>query len=145
MDVIFLDFAKAFDKVPFQRLLLKLNIYGIRVSTFQWISYFLHQRTQQVLVEGSTSEKLDVLSGVPQGTVLGPLLFLVSINDLPTVCKTSQANLFADGTLLYQHIRNDEDSAKLQEDLSALEDLESRWQTSFHPEKSTVLRITTNK
>ena len=71
--------------------------------------------------------------------------FLVYINDLPTVCKSSQANLFADDTLLYRHIRNDGDSAKLQEDLTALEDWESRLQMSFHPEKCTVLRITTSK
>ena len=71
--------------------------------------------------------------------------FLVYINDLPTVCKTSQANLFADYTLLYQHIRNGEDSAKLQENLIALEDWESRRQMSFHLEKCMVLRITTNK
>ena len=83
VDVKFLlDFAKAFDKVPFQRLLLKLNFYGIRDNTLQWISSFLHGRTQQVLVEGSTSGKLDLLSGVPQGTVFGPLLFLVYINCL---------------------------------------------------------------
>ena len=106
---------------------------------------FLHGRTQHVLVEGSTSEKLDVLLVVPQGTVLGPPTFLVYINVLPTVCKTSQAHLFADYTLLYQHIRNGEDSAKLQENLIALEDLESRWKMSFHLEKYMVLRITTNK
>ena len=145
MDVILLDFAKAFDKAPFQRLLLKSSFYGIRDNTLQWISSFLHGRTQQVLVEGCTSEKLDVLSGVPQGTVLGPLLFLIYINNLPTVCKSSKANLFADDTLLYRHIANDGDSTKLQEDLTALEDWESKWQMSFHPEKCTVLRITTNK
>ena len=143
--VILLDFAKAFDKVPFQRLLLKSSFYGIRDNTFQWISSFLHGRTQQVLVEVCTSEKLDVLSGVPQGTVLGPLLFLIYINDQPTVCKSSKAHLFADDTLLYRHIANNGDSTKLQEDLTTLEDWESKWQMSFHPEKCTVLRITTNK
>ena len=71
--------------------------------------------------------------------------FSVYINDLPSVRKTSRANLFADDTLLYQHIRNDEDSAKLQEDLTSLEDWESWWQMSFHPEKCTVLRIMTSK
>ena len=106
--------------------------------------YFLHGRTQQVLVEGCAPKKLDVLSGVPQGTVLGPLLVLIYINDLPTVCKSSTANLFADDTLLYMHIANDGDSTKLQ-DLTALEDRESKWQMSFHPEKYTVLRMTTNK
>ena len=147
VDVILLDFAKAFDKVPFQRLLLKSSFYGIRDNTLQWISSFLHGRTQQVLVEpeGCTSEKLDVLSWVPQGTVLGPLFFLIYINDLPTVCKSSKANLFADDTLLCRYIANDGDSTKLQEDLTALEDWESKWQMSFHPEKCTVLRITTNK
>ena len=130
MGVILLDFAKAFDKVPSQRLLLKLNFHDKRDNTYLWISSFLHGRTQHVLVERRKSEKLDVLSGVPQGTVLGHLLLLVHINyinDLPTVCKTSQANLFADDTLLYRHIRNDGDSDILQEDLTDLEDSESRW------------------
>ena len=145
VDVILLDFAKAFDKVPFQRLLLKLHHYGIRDKPLQWISSFLNGRTQQVLVEGSVSDKLEVLSGVPQGSVLGPLLFLIYINDLPSVCHSSQVNLFADDTLLYRHIRNEGDSVKLQEDLTALEEWEARWQMSFHPEKCTVLRMTTNK
>ena len=87
-----------------------------------------------------TSEKLDVLSGDPQGTVLGPLLFLVYINDFSNVCTTSQANLFADANSNINTL-----GMKLQADLTALEDLESRWQMSFHPEKCTVLRITTNK
>ncbi|MCG7876680.1 MAG: reverse transcriptase domain-containing protein [Candidatus Thiodiazotropha endolucinida] len=145
VDVILLDFAKAFDKVPFKRLLHKLHFYGIRHNTLQWISSFLNDRSQQVLVEGSKSEKLEVLSGVPQGTVLGPLLFLVYINDLPSICRSSHARLFADDTLLYKHIRNNEDSTKLQEDLAALEDWESKWQMSFHPEKCSILRISTSK
>ena len=77
VDVILLDFAKAFDKVPFQRRLLKSSFYGIRDNTLQWISSFLHGRTQQVLIEGCISEKLNVLSWVPQGIVLGPLLFFL--------------------------------------------------------------------
>ena len=97
------------------------------------------------MVEGSTSEKLEVLSGVPQGTVLGPLLFLVYINDLPSTCRSSKANLFADDTLLYKHISTSEDANKLQEDLTALEDWESKWQMCFHPDKCSVLRITTSK
>ena len=100
--------------------------------------------TTGLCIEGCASEKLDVLSGAPQGTVLGPLLVLIYIKDLPTVCKSSKAYLFADDTLLYMHIANDGDSTKLQ-DLTALEDWESKWQMSFHPEKYTVLRMITNK
>ena len=100
--------------------------------------------TTGLCTEGCAPEKLDVLSGAPQGTVLGPLLVLIYINDLPTVCKSPKAYLFADDTLLYMHIANDGDSTKLQE-LTALEDWESKWQMSFHPEKYTVLRMITNK
>ena len=126
IDVILLDFAKAFDKVLHKRLLHKLCHYGVRGKTLQWIPSFLSSRTQQVLVEGCESAKLDVLSGVPQGTVLGPLLFLVYINDLPEVVSTSTLRLFADDSLLYRQVRNQTDSKDLQNDLSALEEWESK-------------------
>ena len=96
-DMIILDFSKAFNRVPHQRLLKRVHHYGIRGTTYQWISSFLNSRTQQVLVEGQSSEKVPIVSGVPQGSVLllGPVLFLISINDLPEDIN-SRTRLFAD-------------------------------------------------
>ncbi|MEW8548082.1 MAG: reverse transcriptase family protein, partial [Candidatus Thiodiazotropha sp.] len=144
VDIILLDFSKAFDKVPHQRLLHKLEYYGVRGGTLSWIKEFLSGRSQQVILEGQKSSQKEVLSGVPQGTVLGPLLFLAFINDLPEVVKTSEARLFADDCLLYRHIRHENDSSDLQTDLSALEDWETKWQMHFHPEKCTVIRVCTS-
>ena len=138
--MILLDFAKAFDKVPHSRLLHKLDYYGVRGHTNQWIQSFLSCRKQQVVLEGAKSNQDDVLSGVPQGTVLGPLLFLTYINDMPE-CTSSDVRLFADDRLLYRVVRNMNDSKILQEDLSALEDWEKTWLMSFNPSKCTVIRI----
>ena len=89
------DFSKAFDRVPHERLLKKLDHYGIRGKILDWIRAFLTNRTQKVTVEGVVSESIHVKSGVPQGSVLGPILFLVFINDLPSSVQ-SRSRLFAD-------------------------------------------------
>ena len=98
-----------------------------------------------MLLDGRRSSQADVISGVPQGTVLGPLLFLAFINDLPEAVNQPGFRLFADDCLLYRLIRSDADAKRLQEDLEALEKWEKMWQMKFHPEKCKVIRINTKK
>ena len=145
VDVVLLDFSKAFDKVPHSRLLHKLHFYGVRNNTLRWIKAFLKDRSQQVVLEGVHSSSVPVLSGVPQGTVAGPLLFLTYINDLPDVITFSNTRLFADDSLLYKEIRKPADKRKLQQDLDALEQWERDWQMSFNPSKCAVLNIHNNR
>ena len=145
VDVILLDFEKAFDKVSHSRLLYKMDYYGVRGIAHSWIKAFLSNRKQEVVLEGHHSIQADVLSGVPQGTVLGPLLFLAYINDLPDSLRSSEARLFADDSLLYLTVNGVKGNNLLQEDLSALEDWERAWQVSFNPSKCTIIRITSGK
>ena len=91
-----MDFSKAFDKVPHKRLIYKLNWYVIRGDSLEWITDFLSSRSQRVVPDGATSDRAPVLSGVPQGTVRGPKLFLNYINDLPDGVINSTVRLFAD-------------------------------------------------
>ena len=145
-DIILLDFSKAFDKVPHLRLMKKLHHYGIQGSTHKWITDFLANRSQTVIVEGAKSEIAPVKSGVPQGSVLGPSLFLLYINDLPSyIHKNSSVRLFADDCVLYRTIDNNQDSKDLQADLDSLQKWESDWLMEFHPEKCQVLHITNKK
>ena len=98
-DVIIMDFAKAFDKVPHRRLLYKLDYNGIRGSTHKWITSWLSGRFQKVVLDGQASDPVPVLSGVPQASVLGPVLFLIFINDLPENTRSS-VRRFADDCVL---------------------------------------------
>ena len=142
-DVILLDFAKAFDKVSHAHLLHKLKFYGIHGSMLTWIGNFLQGRVQKVVLNGETSEQASVTSGVPQGTVLGPLLFLIYINDLPDcISEHTQVGLFADDCIVYRVINSAEDAKQLQHDLNSLQDWEQKWLMEFHPAKCNVLHVT---
>jgi hypothetical protein len=103
---------------------------------------FFSHRTQQVIVDGQVSNQANVTSGVPQGSVLGPLLFLVFINDLPDCTKSSTTRLFADDCVLYKRISSHHDATKLQEDIDALQNWEKTWLMKFHPSKCQVVRVT---
>ena len=121
IDVGVLDFSKAFDKVPHKRLMNKLRLYGIDGNIARWIQAFLSNRTQRVVVDGCKSESAEVKSGVPQGTVMGPLLFLLFINDLPSVVDpATTVRLFADDCLIYRTIKNVQDQLQFQADQDAL-------------------------
>ena len=100
-----LDFSKAFDTVPHNHLLGKMEFYGIQGPLSKWTASFLKTRSQSMLVEGKSCKPAKVLSGVPHGTVLGPLLFFIHINDLPSVV-TSQVRLFADDCLMYRPVHS---------------------------------------
>ena len=134
VDVAVLDFTKAFDKVPHKRLLHKVQHYGIRGSVATWLLNFLTNRIQRVVVDGQSSSFEPVLSGVPQGTVLGPLLFLLYINDLPDNLRSS-CRLFADDCLVYNDITSPEDTQILQNDLKTLESWQNKWLMCFNPKK----------
>ena len=108
IDVIYFDFRKAFDTVPHSRLLLKLAAYGISGNVLKWIKSFLVHRKQRVVINGEFSQWSSVNSGVPQGSVLGPLLFAIYMNDLPTRVKSSLV-LFANDTKLFHCIKSPND------------------------------------
>ena len=139
-DTIYLDFAKAFDTVPHLRLIGKLKSYGIEGDILKWIRAFLSGRTQVVKVNGEESLPALMLSGIPQGSVLGPLLFVLYINDLPGNIN-SETFLFADDTKTFREIISREDSIALQRDIDSLELWTKKWLLDFNIDKCHVLTL----
>ena len=140
VDTCMLDFSKAFDKVPHQQLLHKLEFYGITGDTLSWLAAFLSDRSQQVTINGALSFPCKVNSGVPQGSVLGPTLFLVYSNDIANGIQ-SQLCLFTDDCIIYRTINTPEDHTTLQQDLNQLSKLATTWQMEFNISKCNILRI----
>ena len=143
-DLILLDFSKAFDKVSHNKLIYKLHQLGVRGRNLAWIRGFLSDRSQRVVVDGEFSSSIPVTSGVPQGSVLGPILFLAYINDLPEQVK-SQVRLFADDTVVYITMDKQDSPAVLQGDLKQLELWETLWDMEFNPGKCQVIHVTTSR
>ena len=139
-DVLYLDFAKAFDKVPHQRLLKKLSAHGIDGRLKEWIANWLQGRKQQVCLNNCLSGEADVRSGVPQGSVLGPILFIVFVNDMD-VGLSARILKFADDTKLYLALKDDQAIRRLQDDLNSLCQWSSDWQMLFNIGKCVVLHI----
>ena len=125
-DLILLDFSKAFDKVNHLKLLYKIQMHGVQGNVLSWIQFFLIGRSQRAVLEGEYSDQVPVSSSVPQGSVLGPILFFLYINDLPDNVQ-SQVRHFADDTAVHLTICGPDDSATLQRDLDRLQQWEAQW------------------
>lgn len=137
LDIIFLDYKKAFDSVPHKRLLHKVKSYGFGEVYTNWIKDFLFNRKQRVFIRGQFSEHASVLSGVPQGSVLGPLLFILFVNDIPEVVN-AKVKMYADDTKLYD---NHMKFRSLQEDLKNLEKWSRTWLLKFNELKCKVMHF----
>ncbi|KAL5257107.1 hypothetical protein ACHWQZ_G012142 [Mnemiopsis leidyi] len=144
VDVIYLDFAKAFDKVDHQVLMAKLHHYGIHGKVLEWIRQFLVDRKQAVVVEGHKSSFQPVKSGVPQGTVLGPILFVLYINDLLHSINFSKGFSFADDTKLIGEIRGEQSVQLLQEDLNTVIGWSHANNMELHEKKFEVVSYSLN-
>ena len=144
MDVIYLDYSKAFDKVDHQTLLAKMKLYGITGKVYDWIESFLTNRHQAVVVEGEKSTFQEVKSGVPQGTVLGPVFFILYVIDVVLQIKSFKALIFADDTKLMRAITQLLCSTLLQADLDSV----IQWSTAnnmlLHQDKFVVMNYSLN-
>ena len=140
VDVVYLDFAKAFDKVPHHRLLMKLASHGITGKVAGWIKAWLSNRTQRVVLNGKKSQCKPVRSGVPHGSVLGPLLFLIFINDIDSGVSNTILK-FADDTKLLAPVNSPNNALSLQEDLNQLFNWSQEWQMLFNVEKCKTIHF----
>ena len=145
VDVVYLDFSKAFDKVPHARLVEKLDACGIGGKLLEWVKAWLSGRKQRVVLNGHASEWLPVLSGVPQGSVLGPLLFIVFINDIDKALNPDTSIFkFADDTKVFRVVNTDEERAELQRDIDNLLAWSDKWQMLFNADKCKIMHFGKN-
>ena len=133
-----MDYQKAFDSV--ERLVAKVEAHGISGNILLWIQDFLSNRKQTVVVNGSRSSEKIVTSGIPQGSVLGPILFVLYINDLPK-CVENDIRLFADDTKIFTRSDLPGATDSLQSDLDKLQQWSQEWLLRFHPEKCHVMKL----
>ena len=146
IDVLYLDFSKAFDSVPHSYLLFKLeHFYGVSGVLLDWFRSYLSDRVQRVVIEGQESGWSDVTSGVPQGSILGPLLFLLFINDMPSVAQSCSIALFADDCKIFKSINSSHDCELLQSDLTKLLIWSKKWGMQFNGSKCKILSITRSR
>ena len=140
IDCIYFDFMKAFDTVAHKRLHNKLKAYSLSETVIKWIMDFLSNRRQRVIVNGASSSWRIVTSGIPQGSVLGPLLFIIFINDIVEQISSS-IYLFADDTKLFRAITSNHDNTLLQSDIDKLVEWSNTWLLSFHPDKCKTMHV----
>ncbi|KAF2351762.1 Endonuclease/exonuclease/phosphatase [Trinorchestia longiramus] len=143
VNLVYVDFQKTFDKVPRKRLMTKVEAHGIRGNYSRWIRNWLTGRTQRVMIHDQASDSTLVTSGVPQGSILGPLLFIICINDLD-VRIISKINKFADDTELSHRAFTERDRVTIQSDLNRLEQWIEPWQMSFNFDKCSVIHVCAN-
>ena len=143
VDVIYCDFMKAFDTVPHHRLINVLEYYGIDDPILSWIKDFLTDRRQKVVINGVASKWHQVTSGIPQGSVLGPVLFVVYINTMVEESGVSDVYLYADDTKIFNEIHCQQDIDDLQQDLNRLFNWTKESLLKFHPDKCVSMRIGT--
>ena len=140
IDILYLDFQKAFDKVPHKRLMMKVRSLGILGKIADWIEDWLAGRKQRVVINGSSSGWKNVTSGVPQGSVLGPILFIIYINDFD-IGLISKLSKFADDTKMGINAVDDEAVENLKADLKRIEEWSEKWQMPFNVDKCKVMHI----
>ena len=141
VDVIYCDFMKAFDTVPHRRLINVLEYYGIDDPILSWINDFLTDRRQKVVINGVASKWHQVTSGIPQGSVLGPVLFVVYTNTMVGESGVSDVYLYADDTKIFNEIHCQQDIDDLQQDLNRLFNWTKKSLLKFHPDKCVSMRI----
>ncbi len=141
--MIYLDFCKAFDSVPHKELLYKLWRIGITGDLWLWFKNYLSDRSHYVQFNNVASSTEAVLSGVPQGSILGPLLFIIYVNDIPDIITYSSCFLFADDVKLLKTINTREDHQRLEDDLKAISDWCKQWNLALNPTKCSAIQFST--